>query len=212
MPEEKRLIAELTVCDQDRRATQFALSNPQHRVLMDEYQQLTKAAELARGKVDAVRVRLASLRTAKLRNKDSHDLHKLQNALNSLAEEIDAITYAAEVGKEQTPSPEANVAYHERYRRLAIIREKLADLTLVMDSVGGKPRSPSRAKANSDIGGAMQKLQSAESNLEDVEAHLNNAARAQTGDQTEIASAKSSVNDVDEDLKAAKAALEKSVP
>ena len=174
MPEEKRLIAELKDCDQDRLAAQSALSSPQHFILPDEYRQLAKAAELARGKVDAVRVRLRSLRVAKLRKKDSHDLHKLQDALNELAEEIDTITYDSEAGKEQAPGPEATTAYHERYRRLETIREKLADLTLVMDSVDGKPRSPSRANAT-PIGEALQKLQSAESNLDDVETHLNNA-------------------------------------
>ena len=76
MPEEKRLIAELIVCDQERLATQFALSRLQRSVLVDGYEQLAKAAELARGKADAVRVRLRSLRTAKLRQKDSHDQRK----------------------------------------------------------------------------------------------------------------------------------------
>jgi hypothetical protein len=169
MPEEKRLIAELIVCDQDRLAAHSALSHPQHSVLPDEYRELAKAAELARGKVAAVRVRLRSLRTAKLRKKDSHDLHKLQNALNGLAEEIDTITYAGEAGKEQAPGPEANAAYRERYRRLETIREKLAELTLTMESVGGKPRSPNCANAPSDIGEALQKLQSAVSNLDDLE-------------------------------------------
>lgn len=212
MPEEKRLIAKLSDCDQDRRATQSALSNAQHSVLPAEYRQLAQAAELARGKVNAVRVRLRSLRAAKLRKKDSHDLHKLQNALNELAEEIDTITYASEAGKEQTPGPEATTAYRERYRRLESIREKLADLTLVMDSVDGKPRSPSRANAHSDIGEALHKLQSAESNLDDVETHLNNAEGAHADDQDEIASAKSSTSDAEDDLKAAKAALEKLAP
>jgi chromosome segregation ATPase len=209
MPEEKRLIAELKDCDQDRLATYAALCHPQQSVLMDGYQQLAKAAELARGKVDAVRVRLRSLRTAKLRKKDSHDLHKLQKALNGLAEEIDMITYAGEAGKEQTPGPEARAASQERYRRLETIRDKLAELTLAMES-DSKPRSPSCANAHSDVGGALQKLQSAKSSLGDVEAHLNNAEGAHPDDQDEIASAKSSVSDAEDDLKAAKAALEKS--
>jgi len=116
-----------------------------------------KAAELAQGKVDAVRVRLRSLRTAKRRKKDSHDLHKLQNALNGLGEEMATITYAGETGKEQTPGPEAVAAYQERYRRLETIREKLAELAHVMDSVDDKLRgSPSRANAHSDIGKALQ--------------------------------------------------------
>ena len=134
MPEEERLIAELKDCDQDRLATYSALSHPQQSVTMDGYQQLAMAAELARGKVDAVRVRLRSLRTAKLRKKDSHDLHKLQNALNGLGEEIDTITYAGEAGKEQTPGPEAVAAHQKRFQRLATIREKLSELTLVMES------------------------------------------------------------------------------
>jgi chromosome segregation ATPase len=179
---------------------------------MDELQQLAKAAELARGKVDAVLIRLRSLRTAKRRKKDSHDLHKLQNALNGFGEEIDTITYAGEAAKEQTSSPKAVAAHQERSRRLQTIREKLAELAHVMDSADGKPRSPSLANANSDIGEALQKLQSAESNLDDAETHLNNVEGAHVRDQDEIASAKSSTNNVGDALKAAKAALEKVCP
>jgi chromosome segregation ATPase len=212
MPEEKRLIAELKDCNQDSLAAQSALTDPQHFVFPDEYRQLAQAAELARGKVDAVRVRLRSLRLAKRRKKDSHHVHELQDALNQLAEEIDTITYAGEVGKEQAPSLEVSAAYQERFQRLEKIRNKLAELTLVMDSVDDKPRSPSPASANSDIGEALQKLQSAESHLDDVETHLNNAEGAHSGDQDEIASAKSSASAVESDLKGAKAALEKSGP
>ena len=212
MPEEKRLIAELEDCDRDRLAAQSALSHPQRSVSMDELQQLAKAAELARGKVDAVRVRLRSLRTAKRRKKDSHDLHKLQNALNGFGEEIDTISYAGEAAKEQTSSPKAVAAHQERSRRLQTIREKLAELAHLMDSADGKPRSPSLANANSDIGEALQKLQSAESNLDDAETHLNNVEGAHVRDQDEIASAKSSTNNVGDALKAAKAALEKVCP
>ena len=209
MPEEKRLIDELRVCDQDRLATQSALSHPTRILLADGYQQLAKAAELARLKVDAVRVRLRSLRTAKLRNKDSHDLHKLQNALNGFAEEIDTITYASEAGKEQTPGSVAIAACQARYCRLETIRDKLAELTCVMDSVDGKPRSPSSASAQPDIGEALQRLRSAVSNLDDVVTHLNHAEGARATDQDEIASAKSSAGNAEDDLKAAKAALEK---
>lgn len=212
MPEEKRLIAELIVCDQDRLAAHSALSHSQHSVLPNEYRELAKAAELARGKVAAVRVRLRSLRTAKLRKKDSHDLHKLQNALNGLAEEIDTITYAGEAGKEQAPGPEANAAYRERYWRLETIREKLAELTLTMESVGGKPRSPNCANAPFDIGEALQKLQSAASNLDDLETHLNNAEGANADDRNEISSAKNSANKLNDDLEAVNAVLEKSFP
>jgi chromosome segregation ATPase len=213
MPEEKRLIAELEDCDRDRLAAQSALSHLQQSVSMDEYQQLAKAAELARGKVDAVRVRLRSLRTAKRRKKDSHDLHKLQNALNGLGEEMATITYAGEAGKEQTPGPEAVAAYEERYRRLETIREKLAELAHVMDSVDDKPRgSPSRANAHSDICKALPKLKSAESHLDQLETHLKNVEGAHADDQDEIASAKNSTNNVDDALKVAKAALEKVCP
>jgi chromosome segregation ATPase len=213
MPEEKRLIAELEDCDRDRLAAQSALSHLHRSVSVDEYQQLAKAAELARGKVDAVRVRLRSLRTAKSRKKDSHDLHQLQNALNGLGEEMATITYAGEAGKEQTPGPEAVAAYEERYRRLETIREKLAELAHVMDSVDDNPRgSPSRANAHSDIGKALPKLKSAESNLDQVETHLKNVEEAHADDQDEIASAKNSTNNVDDALKAAKAALEKVCP
>ena len=211
MPEEKRLIAELKDCDQDRLAAQSALTDPQQLLFPEEHQKLTEAVELARGKGDAVRVRLRSLRTAKRRKKDSHDVHKLQNAINGLAEEIDTITYAGEVGKEQAPSPEGSAAYQERYQRLEKIRDKLSELALVMDSVDGRPRSPSRASAT-DTGDALQKLQSAESNLDDVETHLNNAEGAHSGDQDEIASAKSSASEVESELKGAKAALEKLGP
>jgi len=210
MHEEKCLIAELKDCDDSRRVTASALSHPQHSILTDEYEQLAKVAELARGKVDAVRVRLRSLRTAKLRKKDSHDLHRLQNAINELAEEIDTITYAAEAGKEHTPGPEESAACHERYRRLEAIREKLTELTLVMVSVDGN--SLSHADAHSDIGEALQKLQSAESNLDDVETHLNNAEGVHADDQDEIASAKSAASEVKDALEAAKAALRKSTP
>jgi chromosome segregation ATPase len=212
MPEEKRLIAELEDCNRDRLAAQSALSHAQRGVSKDEFQQLAKAAELARGKVDAVLIRLRSLRTAKRRKKDSHDLHKLQNALNGFGEEIDTITYAGEAAKEQTSSPKAVAAHQERFRRLQTIREKLAELAHVMDSADGKPRSPSLANANSDIGEALQKLQSAESNLDDAETHLNNVEGAHVRDQDEIASAKSSTNNVGDALKAAKAALEKVCP
>jgi hypothetical protein len=71
MPEEKRLIAELTVCNQESLAAQSALSNPQHFVFSDERRKLVEAAEVARGNVEGVRVRLRSLRIAKLRKKDS---------------------------------------------------------------------------------------------------------------------------------------------
>ena len=212
MPEEKRLIAELKDCDQDRLAAQSALTDPKHLLFPEEHRKLAEAVELARGKADAVRVRLRSLRTAKRRKKDSHHVHELQDALNKLAEEIDTITYAGEVGKEQAPSPEVSAAYQERYQRLEKIRKKLAELTLVMDSVDDKPRSPTPASANSDIGEALQKLQSAESNLDDVETHLNNAEGAHSGDQGEIASAKSSASEVESELKGAKAALEKLGP
>jgi chromosome segregation ATPase len=206
MPEEQRLIAELVDRDNERLAAQSALARPRHSISMGEFQQLAMATELARGKVAAVRVRLRSLRTAKLRKRDSHDLHKLQNALNELAGEIDTITYASEAGKEEPPSPEANEAYRERYWRLETIREKLANLTLAMESVDGK--SPSLANAQSDIGEALQKLQSAQTKLVDVETHLNNAEGANAADaQSEIASAKSSAGDVEDDLKDAKTAL-----
>jgi len=67
----------------------------------------------------------------------------------------------------------------------------------------------SRANAHSDIDEALQKIQSAESNLDDVETHLNNADGADEDDaQDEIGSAKSSVSDVEGDLSAAKRALE----
>jgi hypothetical protein len=212
MPEEKRLIAELRVCDQERLATQFALSRPKRSVLADGYEQLVKAAALARGKFDAVRVRLRSLRTAKQRHKDSHDLHKLQNALNELAEEIDSITYASEAGKEQIPGPEAIAACQARYQRLEIIRDKVARLACVMDPVDGKPGLPSPATAQPDIGEALRKLQSAKANLDRVETHLNNAEGAHAIDQDEIASAKSSASNAEDDLKAATTALEKSAP
>jgi Tfp pilus assembly protein PilX len=66
-----------------------------------------------------------------------------------------------------------------------------------------------RANAHSDVDGALQKIQSAESNLDDVETHLNNAEGADEDDaQDEIGSAKNSVSDVEDDLRAAKAALE----
>ena len=124
MPEEKRLIAELKDRDQDRLAAESALTGPQHLLFPEEYRKLAEAAELARGKGDAVRVRLRSLRTAKRRKKDSHDVHELQGALNELAEEIDTITYASEAGKEQAPSPERSAAYQERYQRLGKIRKQ----------------------------------------------------------------------------------------
>jgi hypothetical protein len=139
MPEEKRLIAELRDCDQDSLASQSALSHPQKSVLPDGYQQLVKAAGIARAKVHAVRDRLRSLREAKLRRKDSHDLHKLHNRLNELGEEIDTITYAGEASKEQAPSPEVTAARQKRHQRLEIIRERLAKLNSVMDSVDGSP-------------------------------------------------------------------------
>jgi hypothetical protein len=66
MPEEKRLIAELEDRDRERLEAQSALTHPQHSISMDEFQQLAIATELARGKVAASRVRLRSLRAAKL--------------------------------------------------------------------------------------------------------------------------------------------------
>jgi soluble cytochrome b562 len=205
MPEEKRLIAELVDRDNERIAARSALAYPKHSMSTDGFQQLAMATELAKGKVAAVRVRLRSLRAAKGRKKDSHDVHKLQNALNELSEEIDTITYASETGKEQLPSPEANEAYRERHRRLETIREKLANLTLAMESVDGKPPG----NAQSDVGEALQKLQSAQTNLVNVVTHLNKAEGADANDaQNEIASAKSSAIDVEDDLKAVKSALE----
>jgi hypothetical protein len=135
MPEEKRLLAELEGCDRERHLTRSALDHPQHSILNDGYQLLTKAAEIAETKVDAVRVRLRSLRTAKLRKKDSDHLHQLRKGLTGFAEEIDAITYTDEAAKEQTPSPESISAYQKRFQRLETIRGKLAKLTLVMESV-----------------------------------------------------------------------------
>jgi chromosome segregation ATPase len=181
MPEEKRLIAELVDRDNERIAAQSALTYPKYSISPEEFQQLAMATELARGKVAAVRVRLRSIRAAKGRKKDSHDLHKLQNAPNELSEEIDTITYASEAGKEQLPSPEANEAYRERYRRLETIREKLANLTFAMASVDGTP-----SNAQSDVGEALQKLQSAQTNLVDVETHLNKAEGADANDQHEL--------------------------
>jgi chromosome segregation ATPase len=198
MPEEKRLIAELVDRDNERIAAQSALTYPKYSISPEEFQQLAMATELARGKVAAVRVRLRSIRAAKGRKKDSHDLHKLQNALNELSEEIDTISYASEAAKEQLPSSEANEAYRERHRRLETIREKLANLTLAMASVDGKPLG----NAQSDVGEALQKLQSAQTNLVDVETHLNKAEGADANDQHEIASAKISASDVEDDLNA----------
>ena len=67
----------------------------------------------------------------------------------------------------------------------------------------------SRANAHADIDEALEKIQSAESNLDDVETHLNNADGADEDEaQDEISSAKSSADDVESDLRAAKAALE----
>jgi DNA repair exonuclease SbcCD ATPase subunit len=209
MPEEKRLMVELRDCDERRRVTAYALSHPTHCVLIDEHNQLAESAELARSKVDAVRVRLRSLRTAKRRKKDSHDLHQLQNSLNELAEEIDTITYAGEAGREHTPSPEESAACNERYRRLETIRDKLTELTLVMGSVDGNPRSLSHSNANPDIGEALQEIRSAEANLDDVETCLNSAEGADADDQDEIASAKSAASQGKDDLNAAKAALGK---
>jgi len=57
------------------------------------------------------------------------------NPNQTLAEEIDVITYTTETGKEQTPSSEAMAAQQKRFQRLETIREKLAELTLVMKSV-----------------------------------------------------------------------------
>jgi hypothetical protein len=104
MPEEKRLIAELVDRNNESIAAQSALTYPKYCISIEEFQQLATATELARGNVTAVRLRLRSLRAAKGRKKDSHDVHKLQNALNELSEEIDTITYASETGKEQLPS------------------------------------------------------------------------------------------------------------
>jgi hypothetical protein len=78
-----------------------------------------------------------------------------------------------------------------------------------MDSVDGKP--PSLANAQSEVVEALQKLQSARTKLDDVEAHLNKAEGSDANDQFQIASAKSSARDVEDDLKAAKSAL-KDIP
>jgi hypothetical protein len=141
MPAEKRLIAELKDCDQGKLAARSALTKPQHLVFPEEHRKLTQAVELAEGKGDAVRVRLRALRAAKRRQKDSHDVHQLQNGLNKLGEEIDSITYADEVTKEQEPSPDVTLARQERYCRLEMIRDKLAKLKSVMESFGRDPKS-----------------------------------------------------------------------
>lgn len=74
---------------------------------------------------------------------------------------------------------------------------------VVLNLLGGQ------ANAHSDIDEALEKIQSAESNLDDVETHLNNADGADEDEaQDEIDSAKNSVGDVESDLSAAKSALE----
>ena len=77
-----------------------------------------------------------------------------------------------------------------------------------MESVGGKARSPNCADGPSDIGEVLEKLQSAASNLDDLETHLNKAEGARPCDRDEISFAKGSANNLDDDLKAVKAGLD----
>jgi uncharacterized protein YPO0396 len=79
-------------------------------------------------------------------------------------------------------------------------------LALAMSIINGLGN---RANAHSDIDQAIEKIESAQSNLDDVQTHLNNADGADPDDaQSEIEGAKQSASDTEDDLAAAKAALE----
>ncbi len=66
-----------------------------------------------------------------------------------------------------------------------------------------------RASAHSDLDQAVEEIESAQSNLDDVQTHLNNADGADPDDaQDEVESAKQSASDVEDNLAAAKNALE----
>jgi hypothetical protein len=141
-PEETRLIAELTDCHQVSRAKQEALSNPGSSVLAggSEHKELVKAAEIGKAKEETVRVKLKAHRRAKLRKRDFNDLIGLRAAVNDLEVEIHEIFLDNDSYREHlTHSPEATTVYQQHFGRLLTIREKIARLKLVMDSVDGNP-------------------------------------------------------------------------
>ena len=108
--------------------------------LPDGYRELVIAAEIGQSKAEAVSVKLKGYRRAELRKRDLHDLSDLRVAVNTLAEEINAITHADDLYREHWGhSPEVKGVDQQRHVRLQMIRDKLARLKLVMDSVDGNP-------------------------------------------------------------------------
>jgi hypothetical protein len=124
----------------DDAGTSRIAEQPLQSDLPDGYRELVEAAEIGQAVAEAVNVKSKAHRRAKLRKRDLHDLSDLRTAVNDLAGEIDAITYADDsYSKHWGHSPEANAVDQQRHVRLQMIREKLAKLKLVMDSVDGNP-------------------------------------------------------------------------
>ena len=124
----------------DNGETHLTTEHSLHSALPDVYRELVEEAEIGQAKAETVNVKLKAYRRAKLRKRDLHDLSDLRVAVNDLAGEIDAIAHADDLFREHWGhSSEANAVNQQRYVRLRIIREKLANLKLVIDSVDGNP-------------------------------------------------------------------------
>jgi hypothetical protein len=124
----------------DSAETRLITEQSLHSDLLDVYRESVEAAEIGQAKAETVNIKLKAYRRAKLRKRDLHDLSDLRVAVNDLAGEIDAIAHADDLFREHWGhSSEANAVDQQRHIRLRIIREKLANLKLVMDSVDGNP-------------------------------------------------------------------------
>jgi hypothetical protein len=129
-----------TVIHRNSTETRLITEQSLHSDLPDVYRELVEAAEIGQAKAETVNIHLKTYRRAKLRRRDLHDLSDLRVAVNDLAGEIDAIAHADDLFREHWGhSSEANAVDQQRHVRLRIIREKIANLKLVMDSVDGNP-------------------------------------------------------------------------
>jgi hypothetical protein len=129
-----------SVAHPDNAETRLTTEQSLRSGLPDLYRELVTAAEIGQAKAETVNVKLKAYRRAKLRKRDLHDLSDLRVAVNDLAGEIDAIAHADDLFREHWGhSSEANAVDQQRHVRLRIIREKLSNLKLVMDSLDGNP-------------------------------------------------------------------------
>jgi hypothetical protein len=133
-------LGRLIVIPPNNAATRLSAEQSRQSDLPDGYRELVMAAEIGQSKAEAANVKLKGYRRAELRKRDLHDLSDLRVAVNALAGQIDAITHADDLyGEHWGHSPEVKAVGHQRHVRLQMIRDKLAKLKLVMDSVDGNP-------------------------------------------------------------------------